>query len=194
MDASFVEVFVEKRLKRLFGKKLGVSRGPVVNSKFIGIRPEIYLHAIRLEDFGGVMPDGAQITRQPAKGKSTFKGIAEERPARLVLLVSCVAGSYALLQEICRELSPSVLLALELLPRIPLGALSDESVQLHFDDFTSSLYIAELDRVVNDDIAYYSGELEFHLNGFIHVFLTKRGGLVGRKNTTRSKQVPKRRR
>jgi len=186
MDARVIEEILEKRLRRLFGKKISLSCGPVVSSKFSGIRPEIYLHAVRLEDHNGIMPDNAQIARRPVKGKSTYKGYVEERPGRLVLLVTCVTGSYKLLQEICKELTPAVLLGLELLPRIPLGAISDDSAQLHFDDFRSCLHTAEINRVTCDGISYFSGELEYHLNGFIHVLMTKRGGLaVPKKEKTK---------
>ena len=193
MDARFVEAFLETRLKRQFGRSLGISIGPPIISKFSGMRPEVYLHVKRLEDFNGIAENGAKVSRRPYKGESTFKGIAEERPGRLILLVYCLADSYALLQEICRELSPSILLALELLPRIPLGSLIDESSHLHFDDFTSCLHQAELDRSVYDDIAYYEGLLEFHLNGFIHVVLSKKGGLKNKPSRKKpvTKKLPK---
>ena len=176
MNATFVEAFLEKRLKRLFGKKIKVNAGPLVVSKLSGIHPEIAVWVNRVEDFGGLMPDGSHTKRRRAQGTSTFKGYEEERPGRLSVTVSCIAGTYKLTQQICDMLSPAVLLALEMLPRFPLGTLPDDSVTLYFEDFISNFHAASIGLRTEEDFSFYQGDLVFHMNGFIHVWLTKRGG------------------
>ncbi len=182
-------------LKRLLGKQILVQKGPVAITKYSGIRPEVFVHASRVEDFDGMMPDGAHTVRRPASGPSTYKGYEEERPGRITISINCLHSNYRLVQELCNQISPSVLLSLEILPRIPLGSLPDDSVQLHFEDFTSNIHSAEHRRITIDKTPLYQGELVFYLNGFIHVWLTKRGGFSS-KSTTRPKvssvrRVPK---
>jgi hypothetical protein len=176
MNAKVVEEFLEKRLKRLLGKKILVTRGPLVINKLSGIHPEVAVHVSNIKDFDGIMPDGAHTKRRKAKGPSTYKGYEEERPAAISLSVDCIAGSYKMVQEICGVLTPGVLLALEMLPRISLGSLPDESVELHFEDFTSSFSSSTINLKSHEDFTFYRGEMVFTIHGFIHVWLTKRGG------------------
>ena len=177
MDARTIEAFVERRLRQAVGKRVRITRGPVVLAKSGALRPEIFIHAANLEDFKGVTADGAHTTRRPAKGPGTFWGYQEERPGRIVLVVSCMAGTYETTQELCKSILPAALLSLETLPRTLLGSLLDDSVHIHFDDFVPSLYSAEFGVGVNEGNSIYSGRLVFHLDGFIHVWVTKRGGL-----------------
>ncbi len=167
-------------------KKIAVSKGPFTVTKFTGVHPEVFIHASQLMDFAGTMPDGSQTVRRPAQGPSTYKGFEEERPGRIVLLVTCVSGTYTFLQDMCGIVAPVVLSSLQLLNKISLGSLPDDSTQLHFEDFTNNVHSIELGRVVEDDISYYKGELTFYLNGFIHVWVTRRGGFHS-KSTSRSK-------
>ena len=171
-----IEDHLVKGLPRLIKKKIPVIKGPFTLTKFTGVHPEIFIHARKLEDFNGIMPDGAHTARRPTEERGTYKGFEEERPGRITLIVTCIAGTYTLVQEICGRLIPSVLFSLQLLPKIPLGSLPDNSTQLQFEDFTSNLHLADLGRVTEEDISYYKGELIFYINGFIHVLITKRGG------------------
>ncbi|GJL64360.1 MAG: hypothetical protein NPIRA04_30140 [Nitrospirales bacterium] len=188
MDARFVEKFLEDRLKRLLGKQVLLTRGPMVVSKFSGIRPEVYCHVSQLEDFGGVTAEGAMITRRPVKGPSSFKGFQEERPGRLIITVVCLSGSYDVLQELLETVSPTVLLGLELLPGFSLGSLPKDTVQLRFDEFHACLSSAEIKAERDGEQSYFLGTLIFHLDGFIHVRVTERDGLVG-KSTLKAEKV-----
>jgi hypothetical protein len=182
-----IEEFLGKRLNQMLGKQILIAKGPQTITKYTGIRPEVFVHFSRLEDFDGIMPDGAHTTRRPAFGPSTYKGFEEERPGRITLIITCLASTYKLVQDICNLLTPGVLLSLELLPKIPLGSLPDDSVKLYFEDYTANLHKAEHSRINIEDTTYLNCELTFHLNGFIHVWLTKRGGF-----TSKSTSMPKR--
>ncbi len=183
MDTRMIEEFLEKHIRRLLGKQILVTKGPLAITKYSGIRPEVFIHVSRLEDFDGIMPDGAHTSRRRASGPSTFKGFEEERPGKIILTITCLAGTYKLVQDICNLLAPGILLSLELLPRIPLGSLPDDSVRLHFEDFTANLHTAEHRRITIENTSYLNGELIFYLNGFIHVWLTKRGGFASKSTT-----------
>ncbi|WP_447971150.1 hypothetical protein [Nitrospira sp. M1] len=190
MDARFVEKFLEDRLKRLLGKQILFTRGPLVVSQFSGIRPEVYCYVSKLEDFGGVTTEGAMIARRLVKGPTTFKGFEEERPGRMIVTVQCLSGSYDILQDVVRMVAPSVLLGLELVPGFSLGALPRDTVQLRFDELHACLASAELKAEHDEEQSYFLGTLIFHLNGFIHVRVTERGGLV-RKPSLKDERVHK---
>lgn len=176
MDTRMIEEFLEKRLKRLLGKQILVSKGPHTITKYSGIRPEVFIHVSRLEDFNGMMPDGAHTARRPATGTSSFQGFEEERPGRITITATTLANNYKLVQGIGNLLTPAILLSLELLPVVPLGSLPDDSVRLSFEDFTANLHSAENHKITLDDSPLFQSELTFYLNGFIHVWLTKKGG------------------
>jgi hypothetical protein len=188
MNAKVVEDLLEKRLKRLLGRKITVTKGPLVITKLSGIHPEVAVHVSHIKDHDGIMPDGAHTKRRIARGPTTFKGFEEERPATIILSIDCIAGTYKLVQEICDVLTPGVLLALEMLPRFSLGSLPDESVELHFEDFISSFSSSSINLEKHEDFSFYRGELVFFMNGFIHVWLTKRGGF---SNSRYNKSKPK---
>lgn len=56
---------------------------------------------------------------------------------------------------------------------IPLGVLKNESVRLIYENFTACLHQAEYRRQQESDFTVYCGHLTFHLDGFIHLVLTK---------------------
>jgi hypothetical protein len=190
MDARKVEGFIGKRLKRTLGKQISVIGEPVAITKFSGIKPEVFVFVSNITDFDGLMPDGAHTARRPVKGESTYKGFEEERPARITLTVSCLAGNYKLLHEICNLVTPATLLALELLPRFTLGSLPDDSVELFFEDFTSNLHTADYSRLTQNNTPFFKADLVFYMNGFIKMWLTKRGGFLS-KSTSRPKMRKK---
>ncbi|GJL56715.1 MAG: hypothetical protein NPIRA02_38470 [Nitrospirales bacterium] len=175
---------LEERLKRLLGKQVLFTRGPLVVSQFSGIRPEVYCYVSKLEDFGGVTTEGARIARRSVKGPTTFKGFEEERPGRMIVTVQCLSGSYDILQELLRVVSPAVLLGLELVPGFTLGSLPKDTVQLRFDELHACLASAELQAEHDGELSYFLGTLLFHVHGFIHVRVTERGGLVRKPRLT----------
>ncbi len=192
MDARFVERFLEARLKRLLGKQVLLTRGPLVVSQFSGIRPEVYFYVSKLEDFGGITAEGAVIARRAVKGPSPFKGFEEERPGRMIVQVICLSSSYDILQELLRMVLPSVLLGLEAVPGFSLGSLPRDTVQLRFDEFRACLVSAEVNAESGGEYSYLRGTLVFHLDGFIHVRVTERGGL-SRKSKPKIEKITRNR-
>ena len=173
---KLIEDHLEKSFKKALGKQIPVIKGPFIKTKYTGIRPEVFIHAARLIDFDGKMPDGSKTSRININGPSTFKGFAEERPGRIEILISCTSGKYALLQDIFGLLAPTTLLALQSLPAIPLGNTPDNSTKLTFANFTKNIHQAELVHIEDDDKDFYKGEIVVYLTGFIDVYVTKRGG------------------
>ncbi|MEJ2595254.1 MAG: hypothetical protein P8100_09060 [bacterium] len=178
-----IEDQLEKRLRKILDKDILLSKGPFVVKKYTGIQPEVNIHAGKLIDFEGRMDDGARVARKPVQGHSTFKGFEEDRPGRIKIAITCTSGNYKLLQNICSKLSVSVLSELQLLPKIPLGASGKDTEKLEFVDFTKTLHRIKFTHEQGADHAFFKGKLIFHLNGFIHVYLTRRGGFRSRAVT-----------
>jgi hypothetical protein len=178
MDTRAIEDFIEKRLKALLDRHVLLSKGPLHITKHSGIRPEVSIHVSKLEDFGGEMPDGARTTRTRVSGSSNYKGFEERRPSRITITITVLAGTNKMVKDLAHILSPGVLLALESLPRTKLGSLADGSAQLHFEDFIGSLNEVDHGRISIEGTSYLQSTMIFYLDGFIHVWLTKKGGFT----------------
>ena len=171
-----IEEQLLKAIRKVIDKEILVFTGPFDETKNTGVRPEVFIHAHSLLDMNGVMPDGAQVSKRPVSGPSTYRGFEEERPGRIELMLTCTTGNYKLLQEISSQLTVATLSELQMLPKIPLGQSKDKAVTIQFEDFTHQLHKAELNRIVSGDYDYFKGVLTFYLNGFIHLRLTRKGG------------------
>jgi hypothetical protein len=171
-----IEEQLQKSIRKVLGKDFLIAIGPFTETKYSGVQPEVFIHAHSLHDLEGVMPDGARVSRRPAKGTSTFMGFEEERPGRIEVLITCTSGSYKQLQETGKDVIATVLFEMQMLPKIPLGQNKDKSVDINFEDYTSQLHKAEYGRVLSGDHTFFKGVLTFYLTGFIHLYLTRRGG------------------
>ena len=177
MDARKLEVYVEQRLKRLLGRGVTITRGPARFPVLGGMRPEVFLHAASLEDFGGVADDGTRAAREPVKGPSTFRGFVEARPGRVAFIVTCTTGSHDGTQELAGTVSPAVLLALAQSPPVLLGGLKDGSTTIGLVNYLPSLHGAESTLLREDELSCFCTRLVYHLDGLIQVRVSKRGGL-----------------
>ena len=180
-----IEDQLEKRLRKILDKDILLSIGPFVIRKYTGIQPEVNIHAGKLTDFEGRMEDGAMVARKPVQGPSSYKGFEEDRPGRIEISITCTTGNYKLLQDICSQLSISVLAELQMLPKIPLGVSKKDTEKLEFVDFNKSLHSIKFTYEDGTDHAFFKGKLIFHLNGFIHVYLTRRGGFRSKATTAK---------
>jgi len=190
MNLGKIESQLTGRLKRLLGRSVQVIAAPATAPVLGGMRPTVYVHASKFEDFGGITATGAHIARTRVS-QPPFNGFAEKRPSRIIIHISCLAASYATVQKLCSSITPMVLLTLETLPEIPVGASKNNSVRLSYDDFTACLNAAEFKRQQEQDFAVFCGQLVFYLEGFLHLVLTKRGRMrplaAQRKPTSKTK-------
>jgi hypothetical protein len=146
------------------------------------MRQTVFVHALRFEDYGGVTLDGARTGRQPVR-KGRVAGFTEARPGRIVIEVVAVATPLARVQALAGRITPAVLLALAGERSFSMGESANRLVSLRFTDFSPSLALAETSRVVEDDVEYHTGRLVFHLEGFLHLLVTKQDGLGPRQPT-----------
>ena len=119
--------------------------------------------------------------------------------------VVCIATAYATVKALSQVISSAVLLGLNSKREFPVGALANKSVLLSFSDLNASLNRAETFVKEEKDLSYHCGRLVFHLEGFLHVLITKRGGLrastssapitevVAKAKTVKSKKTKRKR-
>lgn len=153
-----------------------MNAGPVATGPATGIRPEVFIHAARFEDWNGTMPDGARIARRRAGLEKVMValrrpggGFTEERPGRIVIDVTCVSGALKQVQLIAALASPVILLALERMPDPALAALDSAGARLRFAEFTVALHQCVTSRQTGDRVPVFEELLTFHLDGFLHV-------------------------
>jgi hypothetical protein len=177
MDARRIEAYVEQRLKKLLGTEVTITRGPDRFPVLGGLRPEVFVHAQSLEDFGGVTADGAHTARQPWRGPSNLRGYVEDRPGRLVFRVTCVTGSHDNTQTLSGLVMPAVLLAFELSPPFTLGAIDGGAASVTLVDYLPVLHETRSEQLREDDLVCFRTRLVFHLDGAIRVVVSRRRGL-----------------
>lgn len=113
--------------------------------------------------------DGVAIARRAVGSGESTSGFAEERPGRIVVDVICTAPAYRQMQRLSAPATTSVLLALETLRSIPLAGSGTQEVNLDFANISPSLHSCTYRKETADDRDRFSGELRFHLDGFLHV-------------------------
>lgn len=172
---------IESRLlpavERAVAARAGVRAGPPLVSAVAGLKFDVWVHAARFEDFGGVTVEEAVIARRPVQFKPNLRGFAEERPGRITIEITCTGPSLSHVQAICGALPPEVLIELETMPYPDLSVLSDESVILRFADFNPALRSVTFSSHSVGDAFYFTGVVTFRLDGFLHVTLTRPNGL-----------------
>jgi len=199
MNLDPIEALLLPSLKRLLGRKVDVVPGPAAAPALGGMRPMVFVHARSFADGGGITPEGDRVARRPLR-EGRMKGFAEERPGRIVIEVTCLAQAYRTVKDLSGVISPQVLRSLESLTELAVGKLPNGQARLTFADFAASLAGAEFRREGDDDIAWHVGRLVFHLEGFLHVRVTGRGGLApkprvrpaaGAKKKAKKKKKPR---
>lgn len=176
MNMQQLEIPLKTQLQRALGKAVEVKVQPAAIPVLGGMRPTVFIHASEFQDLGGVTDSGARIAREPI-AEPPYKGFTEQRPARMIVKVTCMAATYVGVQELMATIVPTVLLGLESLSAFSLGDTPNNKVRLGFDDFRACLHHSRINRQEADDVVLFAGEMIFYLNGFLHVVVSRRGAL-----------------
>jgi len=189
MNLDTIELLLVEKLKRLLPKQVDILAGPVATLALGGMQETIFIHAARFEDHNGISADGASIARRPVR-HGRVSGIAEERPCHIVVEVTCIATAYNRIKTLSGEITPEILLALACEREFELGTSDNRQSSLRFKDFQATLNQSETIRQEDDHLVFHLERLVFHINGALHVQLTKYGGLKARRSS-RKKSVVK---
>lgn len=178
MNLGLLEGLLLPAVQRAVASRATARAGPPVRGPTTGMKFDVWVHAARFEDLGGVTPEGARAARHPVRVDSRRRGFAEERPARIHIEITCTGPVHAGVQEICGLIPPPVLLALETMAPPELSGSDGGGVDLRFGDFTAAVASVTSQHIQTDRGAYFIGMVGFQLEGFLHVTLTRRGGIV----------------
>lgn len=176
MNFDGIETRLLADLKRTLGRGASVIAGPAVTPVLGGMEPTVFVHAGRFIDNGGVTADGARVTRRPVR-EGRRSGIAEERPGRICVDVTCVATAYKTVKDLSTLIAPRSLLSLTVAREFPVGQLANGSVKIAFADFAPSIALSESFVKEETDFRYHAQRLVFQLDGFLHTWVTASGGL-----------------
>ncbi len=181
MNLDSIETLLVAKLTRLLRKKVDVRAGPVATLALGGMRETVFIHAARFEDNNGITPDGATIARRPVRS-GRITGIAEERPCLIVVEITCIATAFTRVKALSGVITPAVLLALACEREFSLGASANQQSSIKFSDFQASLNLVETVRREDDNLVFHLERLVFHLNGAVHILLSKHGGLKAKRS------------
>ncbi len=176
MTLEAIERLVIASLHGVLGDQADVRQGPVGTLPLGGLRETIFAHAVRFDDHRGIAGDGSGVGRRRVR-RGRVAGIAEERPGRVVIEVTTIATAHARVLALSRRISPTVLLALASEREFHVGESANRLATLTFSDFSPSLDQSETRRTEEGDVAYHTGRLVFHLEGTLHILLTRQDGL-----------------
>lgn len=186
MQLGEIESYVALALRVALAERARVSMGPRHVRPDTGIAPEVWLHAARFTDLGGMAEDGGRVAPRRLDGGAGMTAHAEERPARIELEIGCIAPSYAEAMSLARELGPAALCALEAMPPPLLagGALKagEAGVEMRFADIVPVLHAWESHCRESANGHWYESRMLFRLEGFLHLRVVRPDGsglLVG---------------
>jgi hypothetical protein len=168
MNFSVFENSVLKYLKRQLGNDVRFFTGPYTIPVYGGIRPEIHVHASSFLDFNGVTRENAVIARCGIS-EARLKGYTEERPAEITLAITCVAGNYAVVQNLCGSAIPVVLSFLGTLKTLSPGESPEALSTVRFINCKGFLHSFATSRENDGKGAFFCGRAQFHVNGFLQV-------------------------
>jgi hypothetical protein len=177
MNLGVIEARLLPAVRRVVGSRAAVRAGPPVVSAVTGMKFDVWVHAARFEDFGGVTAAGAATARRPVRLAGGQRGFSEERPGRIVVEIICTGPTCDGVQELCGDLAPALLLALETMPHPELAGSPAGGTSLRFADFGAVTGSAAIALRTAGDAAYFAGVIAFHLDGFLHVTVARRGGI-----------------
>lgn len=177
MNLGVFEAHLQRVLQQRLGAAVDVHTGPVHGRPASGLRPEVFIHAARYADGGGVTADGATVARRPVAEAGGVSGFAEERPGQIDIDIACVCGQHAQAQTLAGLVAAPLLVALETLQAMPLGDPSDPLQRLQFGDHVTLLQAGGSSRQVHDGVALAQAMLTIRLQGFLQLRLLRKGGL-----------------
>jgi hypothetical protein len=172
MDMSPLETAILERLKSVLGRSIRITAGPFAPPALGGLHTAVTVHTAAYTDFDGATLEGERIARRNVTKPSHIE-YAEERPARITIVVTCVAGAYEAVQSCCGLIAPAVLYALEPLRSFSLGKQEDGTADIRYSDCSAWLHECTTEYVHSEPAGYYLGRLVFFLDGFAHVRVTR---------------------
>jgi len=178
MNLGVFETRLVEALRPHLPGNVSLIAGPCFAGPATGARSEVFVHAARFDDLGGVTADGAVIGRVPWQADSGASGFEESRPASIEIDVSFVCAQAWQARALAGQAATPLLRSLETLSAVSLGDPADGRGSLVFTDQRAVLHACRTERHEHDGVALHHALLTLRLNGFLRVRLAAPGGLV----------------
>ena len=173
------------------GRDAVVRAGPPRVNEATGLRLEVCVHAVAFEDVETTDRGWHLPARRPAEMPDGGLGFAEERPARILIEITCTGPAHALLQQACGDIAAPVLVALESMPRPVLSGSKETGTTLRFDDLVAAVSGVSTRFEPDVDGGYHSARLRFRVDGYLHVTVTTRriSSGTGRRRSGTAREI-----
>lgn len=178
MNLGVFEAQLLRALAPLLRGGPALHAGPWLPGPASGLKPEVFVHALRLDDHGGLTADGAAVAAQPWTAGDKAAGELQARPAHLTLQLHAVCGTHAQAQWLAGLVAAPALLALRTLGEAVLSDPAEPLLRLAFDEHQAALQSVESQTRLHEGVLLHVVTLTLRLEGFLHLRLAQPGGLV----------------
>lgn len=177
MNLGVFEALLLRALRPALPQDVELVAAPLATGPTSGARPQVFVHAARFDDGGGVTPEGAHVARLPwAAGGVT--GFAEDRPVRIEIDLHVLAAQPWQAQWLAGRIVGPSWRALEGLASASLADADDTGLRLELMAPRTVIHAARFDRLVEQGVALHHGVLTLRLEGLLHCRLAAAGGLA----------------
>lgn len=178
MNLGVFEAQLLRALAPLLRGGPALQAGPWLPGPASGLKPEVFVHALRLDDHGGLTADGAAVAVQPWAAGEKAAGEQQARPAHLTVQLHAVCGTHAQAQWLAGLVAAPALLALRTLGEAVLGDPAEPLLRLAFAEHQAALQAVESHTRLHEGVLLHAVTLTLRLDGFLHLRLAQPGGLT----------------
>jgi hypothetical protein len=177
MNLGVFEALLLRTLRPALPDEIELAAGPLAPGPASGARPQVFVHAARFDDAGGVTPEGAHVARLPWAA-SAGAGFAEDRPVRIEIDLHLLAALPWQVQWLAGRCVGSAWRALEGLASAALGDPDDPGLRLDLMAPRTAIHALRFERLVHDGTALHHGRATLRIEGLLNCRLAAPGGLT----------------
>lgn len=178
MNLGVFEALLLRALRPALPEDVQLVAGPLALGPASGARAQVFVHAARLDDGGGVTPEGAHVARLPWAAGAGAAGFAEDRPVRVEIDLHLLAALPWQVQWLAGRSVGPAWRALEELATAALADADNSGLRLDLMAPRTVIHAARFDRIAQDGVALHHGLVTLRVEGLLHCRLAAIGGLA----------------
>jgi hypothetical protein len=178
MNLGVFEALLLRALRPALPDDIELVAGPLAPGPASGARPQVFVHAARFDDAGGVTPEGAHVARLPWTAAAGASGFAEDRPVRIEIDLHLLASLPWQLQWLAGRCIGPAWRALEGLASAALADPEDPGLRLDLMAPRTSVQALRFARLLHDGVALQHGLATLRVEGMLQCRLSAPGGLA----------------
>lgn len=178
MNLGVFEALLLRALRPALPEDVQLVAGALALGPASGARAQVYVHAARFDDGGGVTPEGAHVARLPWAAGAGAAGFAEDRPVRVEIELHLLAALPWQAQWLAGRCIGPAWRALEALASAALADPDDPGLRLDLMAPRTVIHALRFARIEHDGVALHHGMATLRVEGLLHCRLALPGGLV----------------